>query len=221
MLIAEQGTIGESAYRCIRADIVFGRLAPGEKLKLDRLKEAYGASISTLREVLSRLAAEGLVTAEGQRGFEVAPISGENLREIAALRKLLEGHALELSFEAGDMEWEGRIVSAHHKLAAMEERMLKGERSFADLWKSYDWEFHQALVSACGSRVLMEAHAAAYDKYLRYQMVGMIFRGEIAAREHKKLLTAALKRDVPAAKAVLQVHIDGCVDFTLKSGLFG
>jgi DNA-binding GntR family transcriptional regulator len=219
VLLAEQSTISDSAYRRIRADILFGRLAPGEKLKLERLKESYGASISTLREVLSRLSSEGLVVAEGQRGFDVAPISGENLKEVAALRILLEGHALEQSFRAGDMEWEGRVVAAHHKLAAMEERMMKEDRS-RDVWKRYDWEFHQALVSACGSTVLMEAHAAAYDKYLRYQMVGMIFRGEIAAREHKKLLSCALKRDVETAKAVLQTHVDGCVDYTLKSGLF-
>ena len=42
-------TIGENAYRRIRSDIVFGRLAPGQKLKLERLRDTYGASISTLR----------------------------------------------------------------------------------------------------------------------------------------------------------------------------
>ena len=70
--------------------------------------------------ILNRLTSEGLVLAEGQRGFEVAPVSAANLKELAALRMLLEGHALEQSFAAGDMEWEGRVVAAHHKLARME-----------------------------------------------------------------------------------------------------
>ena len=69
------------------------------------------------REILNRLASEGLVLAEGQSGFEVSPVSIANLKEIAALRMLLEGHALEQSFAAGDIEWEGRVVAAHHKLA--------------------------------------------------------------------------------------------------------
>ena len=56
------------------------------------------------------------MVAEGLRGFEVAPVSAENLREIAAMRLLLESHALTQSFKAGDMEWEGRVVSAYHKL---------------------------------------------------------------------------------------------------------
>ena len=86
-------SIGDAAYRRIRADILFGRLAPGQRLRLERMKDAYGASINTLRELLNRLSSEGLVTAEGLRGFEVAPISVADLREVAAMRLLLERHA--------------------------------------------------------------------------------------------------------------------------------
>ncbi len=75
------------------------------------MKEDYGLSVSTLREILNRLASEGFVVAEGQRGFEVAPVSIQNLRELAQLRILLEHHAMTDSFRAGDMEWEGRVVS--------------------------------------------------------------------------------------------------------------
>src|SRR6266852_7654934 len=91
---ADYDSVGETTYRRIRTDIIFGKLAPGEKLKLDRLRERYGASVSTLRELLNRLSSEGLVVAEGQRGFEVADVSAQNLRELAALRLLLETHAL-------------------------------------------------------------------------------------------------------------------------------
>lgn len=211
-------TIGENAYRRIRADLIFGRMVPGQKLKLDRLKETYGASISTLREILSRLTSEGLVTAEGQRGFEAAPVSVENLKEIAALRLLLEGFALEQSFAAGDVEWEGRIVSAHHKLAALEQKMQGGDLSDTELWKRYDWEFHQALISACGSQVLMDTHAAVFDKYLRYQMIALSFRGDIAADEHQIMLDAALKRDAKTAKATLAKHVSGGVEHALATG---
>ena len=83
-VLPQPSTVGESAYRKIRSDIVFGRLRPGRKLKLDRLKADYGASVSTLREILNRLHSERLVVAEGQKGFEVAPVSIANLREIAA-----------------------------------------------------------------------------------------------------------------------------------------
>jgi len=211
-------TIGDNTYRRIRTDIIFGRLAPGQKLKLERLKDDYGASVSTLREILNRLSSEALVVAEGQRGFEVAPVSIENLKEIAALRMLLESHALEQSFAAGDMDWEGRVVSAHHKLSSMERRMKEGDRSQTELWKRYDWEFHQSLISACGSSVLMETHAAIFDKYLRYQMIALSFRGDIAAKEHRKLLDCALDRDAATAMATLELHVKGGVEHALATG---
>jgi DNA-binding GntR family transcriptional regulator len=217
-VIPQPATVGESAYQKIRSDIVFGRLRPGKKLKLDRLRADYGASVSTLREILNRLHSERLVVAEGQKGFEVSPVSIANLREIAALRQLLECRALEQSFRAGDMEWEGRVVAAHHRLARMEDRMAQGDRAHTQEWKRYDWQFHQALISACGSKMLIDNHAAVFDKYLRYQMIALSYRGEIAAHEHALLLQCALDRDAPRACEVLQRHVAGGVEHALATG---
>jgi DNA-binding GntR family transcriptional regulator len=211
------GTIGETAYARIRSDIIFGRLLPGQKLKLDQLKKDYAVSVSTLREILNRLSSERLVLAEGQRGFEVSPVSNKNLKEIAALRQLLESHAIEQSFASGDVEWEGHVVAAHHKLSSMEQRMKAGDRRETELWKRYDWQFHQALISACGSHALMEAHAGVFDQYLRYQMLAMSYRGDIAIREHRMLLDCALKRDAATACRVLTAHIEGGVEQALAA----
>ncbi|WID99520.1 GntR family transcriptional regulator [Bosea vestrisii] len=210
---------GEQAYERIRSDIIFGRLRPGQRLTLEKLRPAYGVGISTLREILSRLTPEGLVTAEGQRGFQVAPCSAEDLKEIAALRLLIEKNALVKSFQAGDMEWEGRVVASHHKLARLEASLLAGDESRTQQWKRYDWEFHQALVSACGSKALLDLHSGIYDRYLRYQMVFVIFRGPVAADEHKALLECALNRDAEKAEAILERHVQGCLDFAFQNNL--
>ncbi len=203
---------GEAAYRRIRADVVLGRLAPGRKLGLDGLREIYGVGVGTLREALNRLAAEGLVIAEGQRGFAVAPVSAEDFQEIAELRLLLECEAIGPAFAAGDLDWEGQVVAAHHKLAVLERRLLAGEATDASLWKHYDREFHHALISACGSTALLETYAAAYDRFLRYQMVAVVFRGTIAAAQHAALLDCALARDAARARDILRAHVEGCVD---------
>ena len=213
--LANIETAGERVYRRLRADIIFGRLAPSQRLKLEVIKEAYGVSISTLRELLNRLTSEGLIVAESARGFQVAPVSPEHFKEIANLRLLLESYALERSFAAGDMEWEGRVVAAHHKLASIETRTANGGPRDDELLKRYDSEFHQALLSACGSKVLLEAHTAIFDKYIRYLMIAVIFRGEAASREHRRLLECALKRDAVTAKKVLTSHIQDCVAYTL------
>ncbi len=211
--------VSDKAYRRIRSDVVFGRLQPGQKLKLDAMKEAYGPGIGTLREILARLASEHFVVAEGSRGFEVAPISPTDLREVAAMRLLLECHALQESFEAGDIEWEGRIVAAHHKLTTMEKRIAAGDRTLTEAWKGYDWAFHHALISNCGSQVLLDLHASIYDRYLRYQLIAAIFRGDIAGAEHRTLLDCALKRDWKRAQATLTKHVDDCVTNMIRNGL--
>ena len=210
--------IGTGVYEAIRKDIIFGILLPASKLKLETLRDSYGVSVSTIREALNRLTTEELVVAEGQRGFFVAPVSAKNLREIADLRILLESHALKLSFEAGDTEWEGVVVAAHHKLRRMEERLQKGDLSIKETWKQYDWEFHQALILACGSASLLSVHGAVFDKYLRYQMRLLTFRGENSAREHQALLDAALDRNAAEAQAILRHHIEGGVEHALAQG---
>jgi GntR family transcriptional regulator, carbon starvation induced regulator len=210
-------TIGDDGYRRIRTDIIFGKLRPEQRLRLEALRDTYGVSVSTLREILSRLSAEGFVLAEGHRGFGVAPVSPADLKDLAELRLLLECHAMEHSFAHGDMEWEGRVVSAHHKLLATE-RHMTSRKGNQQLWKRYDGEFHQALISNCGSRALMEAHALVFDKYFRYLILALSYRGVIVQRQHQQLLECALKRDASRAKVILTAHITECVDHAIAAG---
>lgn len=212
-----RNVVGASTYQRIKRDIIFGDLAPGSKLKLDGLRQRYEASMSTLRETLNRLASEGFVDAQDQRGFFVTPVSREDLIEIANLRVLLECHALRLSVAKGDTDWEGNLVAAHHKLHLMEQKMLTGDDSQKEDWKRYDWEFHLALIEACGSRNLLSLHAVLFDKYLRYQMLVLTNRGEAAVQEHKDMFDAALDRDIDGAARSLQSHIEGGLEHTLAA----
>src|SRR6476469_10686227 len=113
--------VAEAAYSRLRSDILGGELLPGMKLKLEGLRARYDVSINTLRETLSRLAADGLVEAEGQRGFTVMPASLADLIDITETRRMLECHAARLSVERADLEWESRLVAAYHKLSRAEE----------------------------------------------------------------------------------------------------
>lgn len=210
--------LGESLYAALRGDIIMGRLVPAQKLRLETLRESYGAGLGSLREALARLAAEGFVSAEGQRGFSVAPISRKGLLDIAELRLLLESHALAKSFAAGDLAWEARVLAAHHTLDAHEERLEQGDTSDISAWRRSDWTFHQSLISACGSRVMMQSHAEAFDKYLRYQMVALAFRPAASRPEHRAMCEAALARDTAKARELLACHIRAGVEQALALG---
>ncbi len=209
-------SISETVFRQLREDIILGVLPPATKIKLEQASKRYSISVSSLREILYRLTAENLVIAEGQRGFEVSPVSRQELLELADLRVVLECHALELSFASGDLEWEGRIVAAHHRLAAVERKLLAGDASRTIDWVRYDWEFHQAIVSACNSATLMQSLSSVFDRFLRYHMLAESFRGQPVVADHQLLFTLALNKDAKAAKDCVRKHIQSGVDHILK-----
>ena len=210
-------TVGSNTYERIKKDIIYGKLAPGSKLKLDGLKEQYVASVSTLRETLNRLSSDGFVEAAEQRGFFVHSVSREDLAEIANLRILLECSALKTSIENGDADWEGNLVAAHHKLRLIEEKMLSGDFSQKETWKRYDWEFHKTSIEACNSQNLMSLHAIIFDKYLRYQMLVLTDRGEDADLEHQQIFKATLSRNTIEATEALEIHIRKGLEHTLAN----
>ncbi len=94
--------------------------------------------------------------------------------------------------------------------------MRTGDNSNKELWKQYDWQFHQSLIKACGSKNLLAIHDIVYKKYLRYQMQIVTFRGDSAAGEHKKLFEAVLNRDIISAEKILRQHIEEGLKHSLE-----
>jgi DNA-binding GntR family transcriptional regulator len=205
-----QSSVADAVYDRLRADILGGALQPGMKLKLEGLRGRYDVSINTLRETLSRLSADGLVEAEGQRGFTVMPASLADLIDITETRRLLECHAAKLSVDRADLEWESHLVAAYHKLSKAEELVVKESAKHADLLETYNREFHIALIAGCNSRWLLHFHRMMYDQSLRYRMLAFRvkdFPRDQSRREHKQILEAALARDTDTLIAVLGTHI--------------
>lgn len=217
----EGDTVGEIAYRRIRQHIVNGQLKPGEKLKLNHLKQVYGASVTTLREILNRLAVEELVSAEGQRGFRVADVSDQKLRDLADLRTLLETHALRLSIAMGDLDWEASVVAAHYKLSVLENRLMNDHADAVEQWVASDWGFHYATISACNLPVLARTHASIFDRFARYHMLALDFRGRPAAEDHVELRDLVIGRKADAAVELLSRHIRSGVEHIVRAGGFG
>ncbi len=200
----------EAAYGRLRGEILAGTLGPGTRLKLDGLRDRYGASVNTLREALSRLLADGLVQSEGQRGFTVVPASLADLHDITEVRCLLECEAARRSLARADLEWEARLVGAYHKLSRVETIVDENRERWGGRLEDYNREFHAALISACGSRWLLHLFGTMYDQSLRYRMLSLqtaAFPREQSRREHRELLDAALARDAETVCRVLQVHI--------------
>lgn len=208
-----QLSVTENIFKKIKYDIVFGNLEPDQKLKLNLLQKEYNVSISILREVLNRLCGDGFIIYKVQKGFFVSPISKKDLNEIADLRIILETHALEISIKNKDYEWEAELLGAYHKLNHAENELEKNNLNAKSLWTKYDAEFHQMLIKKCNSLNLIRIHEVIFDKYLRYQLLILKYRGKDSIKEHKDLLDYSLISNIQKAQNTLRDHIKKGVDY--------
>ena len=110
-------TVAESTYQRLRQDILWGRFAPGSPLRSDELRSRYDVGISPLREALTRLTSERLVTSIGQRGFRIPPLTAYDVEDTTRTRIVIEREALASSIENGDIRWETAVVAAFHALS--------------------------------------------------------------------------------------------------------
>lgn len=216
-LAAEAGSLTESAYRNIRADIIAGRFPPGTKLQIDDLKARYGLSASPLREALARLISQGFVSVESQRGFRVAAMSADDLADITLARQVVEVAALKRAIERGDDAWEADILGAYHRLdryvARLEGKPIENLGEFGELHKA----FHVALIAACGSPRLLDEQSRLYDQAERYRHGMMqnflVVQGVGIMDEHKQLMDMVLARDATRACAGLHHHLSHTYEF--------
>jgi len=195
-----EATFAERAFHLLHADILSAKLRPGQKMKVETLREMYGLGATPLREALSKLSSLDLVTAEGQRGFRVAPVSIENLLDLTKTRAWIESVALRAAIAAGDRGWEAEILAAAHRLKGC--RKTKGE-GLSEEWYRENRTFHDALVGACGSPQMMAFRVQLYDLSDRYRRLSV--QNGLAGRdldaEHQSIMDAALARDADAALA--------------------
>ncbi|HVY99073.1 MAG TPA: FCD domain-containing protein [Dongiaceae bacterium] len=202
-------TIIENVFARLRSEILNGVLAPESRLRVEELRSRFGVASSTVREALSRLLADNLVTTEGQRGFKVAPVSLADFREIATMRMLLEAKAVRESIANGDDEWESRVVAAAHRLSKVEAALAGNEWSAVNDWEARNREFHNALVSGCDNRWLLNFREILYNHSVRYLRISLTERTipRDVRSEHQAIFEAVIARKADLAERLTIDHI--------------
>lgn len=203
-------TRADDVYVAIRADILSGRLQPGERLPFASLCERYEASTGVLREALPRLVEQGLVISEPQVGFHVVPISVEDLTHLTEARVAIETMVLRQSIEHGDVSWESRLLAAHHVLTRTPLEGDDGE-PVSEEWRIAHAAYHAALLDACPNPRLQGIANSLRDAGELYRCwsrgLGADQEDRDVAAEHRRIMDAALARDVEDAVAELSEHI--------------
>jgi len=215
-------TQASTVFDRLQKDILSGRLKPGHKLRLKELIEKYETGNSPLREALNRLSANGMVIREENRGFRVSPAHTQELMELTRTRCWLEEIALRESIASGDVTWEERIVLAFHWLTRAATSMQSDTEFTSPEWEDHHREFHQALISACNSSILLDFCAQLQTRTFRYRNLAEVveYRDRHELEEHRELQQAALDRDADLAVDLLKKHYTITSEIVLASGRF-
>jgi GntR family transcriptional regulator, carbon starvation induced regulator len=207
------GLRSERAYQRLRREIILGELMPGERLRAADLQERFGLGLTPIREALTRLSVEGMVEGESHRGPRVPGLSQDGLADLFATRRDVERLCLTRALAAGDALWEAGIVAAFHLLSRTPLPLSGEERDGVAAWERHHRAFHLSLVSACGSEWLMRFWTTLVDHSERYRKLRLLTLGvepmvaDRVARDHERLMEAALARDVDEACRRMDQHL--------------
>ncbi|GAS98334.1 regulatory protein GntR [Mycolicibacterium canariasense] len=220
--MAGKSTGQERVHAQLRADILGGRFHPGQRLRFASLCEDYGASVGVIREAMSRLAEQGLVTGAAQLGFKVASISREDLIQLTQARVCVEVYALRMAIAEGDLAWESELLASHHSLERTPMLAAGEPPHLNDAWCAAHADFHANLLSGCGNARLCSIAANLRDSaeiYRRWSVSEVRGPARDIAAEHRAILEATLERDADRAAVLLQEHFDLTTRLLLESDL--
>lgn len=199
-------------YASMHTRLVTGHFVSESRLRATELASEYNCASATMRDILMRLSAVGLVVYFEQRGFRVPTIDSETQHQLTQLRIILECEGAVLSIRQGGVGWESRLSAAHHKLSHIEHTVSTNDvhsDEMLSLWTSAEEEFHKTLIDACRSQILQNTHDRIYHQF-RQQLIGNDRNFRFVPeniQQHQNILDAALDRDETLIRSRIAEHL--------------
>jgi DNA-binding GntR family transcriptional regulator len=199
----------------LRSAILNARLKPGERLRFEELRDQFDAGMGPLREALTRLAGDGLVTFEEHKGYRVASVSRADLVDLAEVRVSIEAMAITRAIENGSDAWEGRILATLHELGKRSKLTAEGDIDL--VWEEVHQRFHYSLVADCQSPRLLHFRQILSDQATRYRRLSVHYlatpRDDLG--EHRALAEAVVARRTDDAVYLIRKHFLQTVEILL------
>ena len=202
-LAGDRVTLAGRALAGLRAAIVDGRLAAGERYSVGALADRLGVSRTPVREALLVLERQGLVRFERNKGVRILTPSAGDLEEVFALRLLLEVPATR---RAALRLTDADLDALDRELDAMDRASSAGAEG---PFMAHDQRFHEIVLDAAGNRRLAMQVDQLRDQ-VRLRGASTVGRSRDLAtiiREHVAIRDALRARDAAAAATAMRAHL--------------
>jgi DNA-binding GntR family transcriptional regulator len=207
--VAEDGNEGrsllaEAVYAQLRGDIVAGRFAADERLKIADLAERYSVSANPVREALQQLRGEGFVVMEANRGARVRRIDEDFFRDINEVEMLIEPHLTRYFVGIATAADIAELEAIQAEIEALD---------FADMaaHSELDTRFHRLMYDHNYNRHMVDMwwnHRQILGAVTRAMSISITRRSQVI-REHRAILAAIKAQNARRAAAMVATHVRG------------
>ena len=200
--IRQAASAADIVYEALRKAIIEGDLAEGENLRQDQIASMFNTSRIPVREALSRLEQNGLITTQRYKGAVVAGLSIEEIEEIFEFRALIEAEVIRLAVP----NLTGKVLDAARRHC----QAFDSEANSA-MWGEINRNFHYSLYEAARRPYYLQIVRASLDRIDRYLRAQLTLTNGMsrARREHKAILDACIAGDADKAAELTRDHILG------------
>lgn len=197
-------SLADQAYEAIKKDILRCRLEPGSRVSEARLCEAYSFGKAGVRAAMQRLSQEGLVTAYPRQGYQVSPVTPQDVMDLFNLRLLLEPAAARLAVGRVNLE----------RLQELDRICRAGydtnDEESVEEFQSVNHSFHMLVAEAAGNPKLARHLGDVIDEMNRFYYLGLTLRHADHPRHengHRRLVEALEAGDPDVAERVSRESI--------------
>lgn len=195
-------SLTDQAYERLSQDIRTCKMQPGSEISEGEVADILGMSKTPIREALGRLALEGFVTPLPRRGYQITPLTIDDLTELFEIRGILESAIIEDVIE--------RISTSElDELERLAEISYDPEviQTIGDFIAA-NREFHLAIARAHQNQRILAIAERQFDELERYFYLGARTNdiGRQTNRDHLSIVEALRKRDLQAARNAIIEH---------------
>jgi DNA-binding GntR family transcriptional regulator len=198
----DQSVVERVAGQVLRA-LRNGEVVPGQRLVETETAQQLGISRPAVREAFAKLAADGVLSLQRNRGVTVRKLSLQEVREIFQVRANLEGLAARLAAAAPDEKLKV-IEKVHH---AIQSAADEGDSA---TYVALNEKFHEVILQAAGNEVLRESLQRLGNTIAGVQFRRALTRASmlVSAREHGRIVKALKAHNSISAEAAAIAHVE-------------
>lgn len=199
-------SLKQVAYETLKQKIVSCEILPGSTLTEDMLCEMLNASRTPVRDAVSRLEQEHLVSIKPKKGIRVNRVSMNSIKELFEVRCLLEPAAV--------LKYGNRIPDEIY--ARYTQQFQRTNLPSEELYRVDD-EFHQMFINASDNRYFRSVYSMIADQVWRYRMLTENRpRDEHAQEEHYEIAASCIRGEWEHASRLMLEHIENAKLFIVR-----